>query len=320
MTSVNIEQLGFMSDSQVQQKISSIQELAQKGLCLYPCHRITISGCGCGKKHKEPKEWGKHPSNGASHLVATDDVDILAYFWQREPECNVGVNPKKSKKLVIDIDPRSLGHLSWQKILASLELSEPITWKTITGIYKLQDETEMRGVHLWFEMPYEYNFPANLDDLGFPGIDIKFNGGVLVPPSRHGSGVNYSWDLGQSPTDIEVAKLPETLLNLILSAAKKKVLRDVIGYRLPPTNVDAQVKRILDCDLYDGARNVAFYRIACQVAYWLGCHSDSQIAQVKDVLDEFNSNRVHPPLDATDNYAEQVNRAISFVQAGGSNE
>lgn len=320
MTTVNIGQLGFMSESQVQQKICSILELANKGLCLYPCHRITIVGCGCGKKHKEPKEWGKHPSNGASHLVATDDVDILAYFWQHEPECNVGANPKKSKKLVVDIDPRSSGHVSWQNILKALGLSEPKTWKTITGVYKLPDDTEMRGAHLWFEMPYEYNFPANLDDLGYPGIDIKFNGGVLVPPSRHGSGVNYSWELGQSPSEIGAAVLPESLLNLILSAAKKKVVRDVIGYRLPPTNVDAKVKSVLDCDLYDGARNVAFYQIACKVAYWLGCHSDVQIAQVKNVLGEFNRTRVHPPLDETDNYDEQVNRAINFVQAGASND
>jgi hypothetical protein len=289
-------------------------------LCLYPCHRITFVGCGCGKKHKEPKEWGKHPSNGASHLVATDDAEILTYFWLHEPECNVGANPKKSKKVVVDIDPRSGGHLSWQMVLTTLELLEPKTWKTITGVYKLADGDEMRGVHLWFEMPYEYNFPANLDDLGFPGIDIKFNGGVLVPPSRHGSGVNYSWESGQSPIEIDALPLPEPLLNLILSAARKKVVRDVIGYRLPPKNVDAQVKRVLDCDLYDGARNVAFYRIACQVAYWLGCHSDSQILQVKHVLEEFNRTRVHPPLDSSDNYEEQVNRAIRFVQAGGSND
>jgi hypothetical protein len=35
-------------------------------------------------------------------------------------------------------------------------------------------------------------------------------------------------------------------------------------------------------------------------------------------LDNFNPTRVHPPLDERDNYEVQVNRAISFVRAGGA--
>jgi hypothetical protein len=318
MTSVTIEQLGYMSNSQLQQKICSIKKLNSQGLYVYPCHQVTKSGCGCGKAHKEKKEWGKHPSNNASHHLATNDPNISGYFWSLVPECNVGVNPKKSSKVVIDIDPRSSGHTSWLSILEELEIDAPPTWKTITGVYELSDGCHERGTHLWFEMPFEYNFPSNLNALGYQGIDIKFNGGVLVPPSMHGSGVAYEWEEGFSPDDIAIAEMPESLLNLILRAAKPKVVRDVIGYRLPPANAESFVEVLLDVDLQDGTRNVSFYRIACQVAYWLGCFSDSQISNVKALLDNFNQTRVHPPLDERDNYEEQVNRAISFVQSGGA--
>lgn len=318
MTSVTIEQLGYMSNSQVQQKICSIQSLNARGLYVYPCHRVTPFGCGCGKAHKDKKEWGKHPSNGASHLIATNDPQVTGQFWSLAPECNVGINPKKSKKVVIDIDPRSAGHISWVKILDELGIENPVTWSTLTGLYDLPDGTSTRGTHLWFEMPFDYAFPANLDELGFTGIDIKYNGGVLAPPSIHGSGVTYEWASGRSPDDVKIGCLPESLLRLILSAAKPKVIRDVIGYRLPPENADAYVAKLLDVDLVDGTRNVSFYKLACKVAYWLGCHSESQVAKVKAVLSDFNLAHVHPPLDETDNYEEQVNRAIAYVQSGGS--
>lgn len=51
---------------------------------------------------------------------------------------------------------------------------------------------------------------------GYPGIDIKSTGGmVVVPYSVHASGELYEWEYGYSPDDLPLAPLPAALLALL---------------------------------------------------------------------------------------------------------
>ena len=320
MTSVTLKELGYLSPSQIDKKHLSIQKMADMGLHLFPCHSATQNGCGClGKRpHKDRKEWGKHPSQNTSHLLATRASETLRQWWTNSPEDNVGCHLKISKKVVIDIDPRSGGHVSWCRLLADLSISEPVTWKTWTGTYVMEDGSVLRGFHLWFEMPVEKNFPANLKEIGYEGIDIKYSGYVMIPPSRHGSGVEYEWAQGQEAEKSEIASMPQSLLNKILSGQKNKERVIYVGFALPPRNAASTVAKLLDTHIYEGARNVGFYQLSCKVAYWLGCYSEAQAAQVEQEMLRFNESHVHPPLAESDNPSGQIQRAIDFVRQGGS--
>ncbi len=318
MNQVTVEQLGYLNEDQIQHKYQLIDLAAENELAIFPCHSVTKFGCGCRKKHNLPKEWGKHPSQGASHLSATSDPNEYRPWWIKQPYDNVGCFAKKSKKLIIDIDPRSSGDVSWVRLCSDLGISEPATWKTITGLYELESGEQRRGFHLWFQYDDAHKFPANLDELGYPGIDIKHEGYVLIPPSRHGSQVNYEWQCGQSPSDIAAAFVPDKLLQLILSGKKKQKRTVYVGLTLPPVNAGKRVEEVLQTHLYEGNRNVAFYKISCSVAYWMGVYTESQCEQVKNVLLAFNETNVHPPLSGADGVLTQIDNAIKFVRNGGA--
>jgi hypothetical protein len=313
---VNLEELGYLSGQQIKSKIEKIKALQEIGLAIYPCHGFTAFGCDCGKEHSSQKEWGKHPARTASHLLATCNAYATQTWWDCNPRSNVAVNPKSSKKVVVDIDPRSHGDVSLERLLEEHRIALPRTWKTLTGPYKVADAKETRGYHLWFNMTNDFNFPANLDSLGYPGIDIKYNGGVMVPPSKHPLGGEYEWDNGYSPFDVACQDIPSDFLNLILSARTQRPEGKPMGFRFDFSQSEEIVGRILDVDLFDGGRNVEFYAIACKVAYWKGCYTDAQIEAVFQTLLEFNQERVHPPLDERDNVLTQINRAVSYVRAG----
>lgn len=323
MTQISLSEIGYLTPRQVLDKCKSISSLLSNDFYVYPCHGVTIFGCGCGKAHSDPKEWGKHPSGGASSKLATIEPAAITW-WLNNPLDNVAINPKMSGCVVIDIDPRSGGHLSWQRLIAEHGLEVPHTVKTLTGTTQFPDGSEMRGSHLWYKVKEGASFHGNLNHLGLYGIDIKHNGGVMAPPSRHGSGAIYEWGVAAAPNETAIADLPIELEALIIKTPGiPSSKNERVGYALPRSYSKLQVEELLAEPLLEGHRVVGIYQLTCKVAYRLGVDTPEEQDEVLRIMLQYNSEKVHPPLgnDCFDHVERHIRNAISWVAScGGSNE
>ncbi len=161
-------------------KVSAL-EYAASGWYVIPCSRA------------------KQPLTPHGHLDASINQGVVSGYWNRFPGALIGVACKPSGFVVIDIDYRNGGGETFAKLVA--EHGEfPKTCAALTGI---QDGG--RGMHLYFKAP-----PGGIELKGSlgPGVDVKQNGYVIVPPSPHPSGVAYEW-IDTS----EMAELPGWILD-----------------------------------------------------------------------------------------------------------
>lgn len=141
--------------------------------------------CGCGQQHLDnPKNRGKHPITSLTPrglIDATSNVAEVDEWFRRYPDANIAVNCRASGLVVIDVDPRNGGEKSWAEIVSSTPV--PSTLRASTG---------GGGFHLF----YRDKDLAGQRPRGklAPGVDIKWDGYVLLSPSNHLSGGKYSWD------------------------------------------------------------------------------------------------------------------------------
>jgi hypothetical protein len=128
---------------------------------------------------------------------ASSDPEVIQNWWLRAPRANVGIACAPSRILVIDIDPRNGGDETFGSLVHTLgEL--PTTWRTITP---------GGGVHYYLH----HNDDEELHGLG-DGVDVKYRGYVVAPPSIHPNGGRYRWDLGAHPLETRLAGVPATWL------------------------------------------------------------------------------------------------------------
>jgi hypothetical protein len=181
-------------------------DYARRGLAVIPLHWPENGGCSCKEKAKCGTP-GKHPRWHEADLPngvhsATTDEKIIRRWWQRWPKANVGIaTGRVSGLIVVDIDPRNGGYKSLKRLPGNL----PITPTSRTG---------GKGEHYSLKYPDNGHAVKNDTDFaGFPGIDIKSDGGFIVaPPSRHISGDNYYWKIN---LETPFAPTPNWLLELI---------------------------------------------------------------------------------------------------------
>jgi putative DNA primase/helicase len=183
-----------------------------KGWRLVPLHSVKDGVCSCGCRDPKCNSRGKHsritkwPENAAS------DAGTLRSWFESWPEANLG-QAMGNGMVGLDFDPRHGGLQS----LARLEADYgplPATLKVVT---------HNGGFHLRFLTLFD--FPNKHLD-GFPGIDIRSAGGLMVcPPSWHYSGAQYQFENYALP----VAEIPVWLLDLLTSiltsSPKKKSCR-----------------------------------------------------------------------------------------------
>lgn len=148
--------------------------LAARGFAVFPCHRITHTGCSCSKPACDSP--GKHPVTRDGFKSATRDPDAIRALWGPEP-WNIGIaTGAVSGVVVVDSDPRHGGDLS------ALNLPPTLTARTGSG-----------GLHLFFAHPGG-RVPNSASRLA-PGVDVRGDGGyVVAPPSNHASGGVYAWE------------------------------------------------------------------------------------------------------------------------------
>jgi hypothetical protein len=228
----------------------------------------------------------------------------------------VAINPELSGCVVIDIDPRSGGHISWEQFLMKHKIEIPQTVTTLTGEYLTDDNQTMRGYHLWFRVQEPGSFIQNFTELGYEGIDVKYNGGVMAPPSRHSSGVQYEWASGRSPFDVDIAELPEDFAQLIRRKAGRSLrYTKSVGYKYPSALATESVEELLSTPLHEGNRVVGLYKLTCRVAYRLGVSTPSMVEEVTNLMLNYNQTMVIPPLEGhgADSPDLHIRNAIEWI-------
>lgn len=289
-------------------------------------HGITPKGeCTCGKNHSDVKEKGKHPVFAKWQETATNETSIILGWFETNEDFNLGLVCKESGVLVIDVDPRSNGHKSLPRLeeLSQHSLEKTVTAKT--GLYKIGGQS-LRGTHYIYRCDPSEKFFANLSKQDMPGIDIKHNGYIVLDESRHFSGVDYCWEEGLSPADIEIAPAPEELLAVLRSKSKNaQEFTKSSSFDLEPfpwaefaqgfkasTRMDLPTK--LKEGLVEGERAVEIYRIACSLAVKFGTDALARDF-ILNYLIRWNRELIKPPMEETgpNSLSMHVNRALDFV-------
>ena len=126
---------------------------------------------------------GKIPRNRGGLTNASTDPAIIAEWWRRWPDANVGIRTgAESGVVVLDVDTPKGG----AGALAELERKHgklPATARVLTG---------GGGEHIYFRHP-DRELRNSTGRLG-AGLDVRGDGGyVVAPPSVHESGRAYQW-------------------------------------------------------------------------------------------------------------------------------
>jgi hypothetical protein len=144
---------------------------AERGWRVCPLYEPSPSGmCSCGRP--DCNSPGKHPRTRHGLKDATTDEACIHTWWSDWPDANIAIaTGQDSGLLVLDVDrPEILN--GWQSDTLAAE----------TG----------KGRHFYFSLNGEAvkNSVGKLGD----GLDLRGDGGyVVAPPSRHASGVTYTW-------------------------------------------------------------------------------------------------------------------------------
>lgn len=143
----------------------------------------------------EPK--GKNPQASlvrhGSHQ-ATDDPEVLRYWWSKVPTANLGV--RCDRLLVIDLDSRHQGEPKWLAMTRGLRVPTCPTQRTPTG-----------GLHLLFQRPA-------FDCVGkvATGVDVLTGCRYFVAaPSLRAEG-RYRWEV---PLSVGLPDAPAWLFELV---------------------------------------------------------------------------------------------------------
>ena len=165
-------------------------DYAAHGWAVFPVHGLVEGRCGCGAG--DCPSPGKHPLTRRGVKEASSEAGVVARFWRRWPQANVGLaTGSASGVIVIDVDPPQ-GERSLERLLAAgYELPSTVTVETGSG-----------GLHLYFAAPGFRlgNAAGRLPGVPFElaGIDLRGDGGyVVAPPSAHVSGSRYRWIAGE---------------------------------------------------------------------------------------------------------------------------
>ena len=163
-------------------------------LSLLRVHVVVKGVCSCRKlcgtaKGKHPAAWAGQPNSGVNNANTTWEASDFEGF-------NVGIACGRGL-IVVDIDPRNGGHLSWHELSRGQDL--PQTWNVKTG---------GSGTHIYYRVPEG----RKIHSMSFQGIDFQYNGRyVIAPPSIHPNGSTYDFE-DSDPSD-EIAQIPPWLLD-----------------------------------------------------------------------------------------------------------
>jgi putative DNA primase/helicase len=181
-------------------QIRKIQEAAiayaERGYRVLPVHGIDQGKCAC--LNPACKRPGKHPATPKGVLDASNDVATVKRRFAGPGILNVAIaTGKGSGVIALDIDPRNGGDVSYEALKAKRPPPRTVRERTGGG-----------GQHLFFAYPEDGIRSRHGTEFG-PGIDLLSDGNyVVVAPSMHVSGAQYTWLKERSPLEQDLGELP----------------------------------------------------------------------------------------------------------------
>jgi len=186
---------------------------------------------------------GKIPTTTHGLDDATTDADLITQWWERRPAANIGARVPRDL-VVLDVDPRNGGADSLVDLVDLLGVLPP----TLTVVSGRGDG----GHHRYFLRP-----SGVLKGKPAPGIDLKVNGYMVMPPSLHpDTGTAYCW------IDREPAPLPIGWVDHLRVAPPRP--RPVGPLHLEHDAGAALVRWV--AGLLPGNRNSGLFWAACRAA------------------------------------------------------
>lgn len=218
--------------------LAAALEYAARGWEVFPCHSIEDGVCTCG--NRTCGSPGKHPRTKHGVLDATKDAEQIRAWWSRWPDANVAIaTGARSGIAVVDIDPRNGGN----ETAGNLQI-------TATKYATRMAFTGSRGWHFY----YQISEPTPSGELG-PGVDFQADGKyVIAPPSKHISGLEYSWLSNDELIPLPAAFRPK------LPARALKPRPEVPGIIEPDQK--EWVAELLNQPCGEGSRNKTLTRLA----------------------------------------------------------
>ncbi len=141
------------------------------------------------KQSKEPCKFLRH-----GYLDASGDLKTVKK-WFKDPDLNIGLAIKQSSLVVLDFDKRNaVSKQEWQNYYE---------WCVKLNTHTVQTDD---GYHFYFKADPALQFKGKLIN----GIDIKHKGYVVLPPSIHPNGTQYT-----VINDVEPVQLPDGLMKAI---------------------------------------------------------------------------------------------------------
>lgn len=212
-----LARVGVMMKSSVEMKETALHYARHFGWQVFSVHSPVDGGnCTCG--HSDCERVGKHPRTRHGIKDATNDPAIIAKYWTRWPEANIGIHCGWSGVVVIDVDTYHGGRVEDLPLIEADQMTPTA-------------RTGGDGLHIYYRAPIGFevsNSNARLPD----GIDVRAGDGyVLAPRSRHVSGKNYEWLAGRAPEQIPMLPLPASLIPLLKT--KEELSRLPVPSELP---------------------------------------------------------------------------------------
>lgn len=137
-------------------------------------------------------------SKGSSE--ATTCTAQIGEWWSVNPDAGIGFRPSSSCQglYVYDVDPRNGGDVAHTALIAE-HGPMPNTPQVLSP---------GGGFHLYLSAPPGHRYKSRPAE----GIDGKYNGYAVLPPSLHPNGKRYEWADGILPSQVAAAPIPEWLV------------------------------------------------------------------------------------------------------------
>lgn len=256
-------------DTVRQEILDRARGLEERGFVVVPVHSVGPDGktCSCPKGGNCKSNAGKHPI-GDDWQGRRSGLELLTELLSRGRKPNLGVLPEPSGVIVVDIDPRNGGATTMAELVAKYGRM-PKTRLVSTG---------SDGWHYYFKAPENARLRGTLG----PGVDLKYNGMVIVEGSRSHSGeyaLHSDAEIAETPAWIlEEAARPEAERTQVVD--KPKAIVDPNDTDLPrrqayaTSAIASDIKRLTDMEAaktanpadYKGEEwNNTLFKVACNV-------------------------------------------------------
>lgn len=220
-------------------KLTSALQYGVKDWCIFPVKA----------NRKEP--FGEAVPGG--HNDASKKGRDIGNWWYNHPDANIGLNLAKTGLVCIDVDSYK-ENCAFDDFIKDKDLPQTLTQRSASG-----------GTHYIYKANPNHRYPGIL----CPGVDVKFNGYILLAPSTF-NGQSYEW-----VNDLPIADAPEWLsINARTSSPKRGFLQSPIP---------GAVSKIKHTIATDGWHNTLLRLTASMVSRG---KSDEEIHDLTDHLTE----------------------------------